>query len=233
LGGALKDGGAAVAIATERNASGIVTELRRMGLDPSVCIRDGSFALLDSTEMLSRFFIDGVLHAELFDRTVGAMMRETRARVKDKPLGAFGDMVGVLWLRGEREAAVELERLWNTLQQRVGFELYCAYPIDVFSRDFCAEELEGVFATHTLVFPSASGADLGRALDRAMDDVLGERAKELRLQMRSHPSHVRTSMPKAEQMILWIRTHAADVADAVIQRTRELYSLGSARVYLR
>lgn len=230
--GALKDGGLGIAIATARSATGILAQLARLGRDPVSAMQGGRFVLHESNEMLSRFFHDGAADAEQFDRTVGAAMREARDRANGAPLRAFGDMVGVLWQRGERDAAVELERLWIGLQKEVGFALFCAYPVDVFSDEFRAEDLGGVFETHTHVFPSASSADLGRVLDRAMDEVLGSQAGDVRSRI-TRGSDVLVPMPKAEQMILWLRTHLPDVAGAIVSRAHELYEIGTPRVYLR
>jgi len=231
--GALKEGGVAVAIATPRSTTGILAQLARMGRDPVTVMQSGELVLLDSAETLSRFFHDGAVDAEQFDRTVGAAVRLAHERANGAPLRAFGDMVGLLWQRGDRQAAVDLERLWNSLQKSLGFALFCTYPIDVFGEEFGAEELKGVFATHTHVFPSASSADLGRVLDRAMDEMLGPQARDVRSRMSTRAGDVLAPMPKAEQTILWLRTHLPDVAAAILNRARELYEMGTPRVYLR
>lgn len=231
--GALKEGGVAVAIATPRSTTGIMAQLARMGRDPVTAMQNGEFVLLESSETLSRFFHNRAVDAEEFDRTVGAAMRTAHERANGRPLRAFGDMVGVLWQRGDRHAAVELERLWNSLQKRLGFALFCTYPVDVFGEEFCAENLEGVFESHSHIFPSASSADLGRVLDRAMDEVLGPQARDVRSRISARTGDSLPPMPKAEQMILGLRTHLPDIAGTVLNRARELYEIGSPRVYLR
>src|SRR6185369_562599 len=45
---------------------------------------------------------------------------------------AFGEMVALLWADGRREAALELEALWNELGANLSFSLLCAYPISAF-----------------------------------------------------------------------------------------------------
>lgn len=146
---------------------------------------------------------------------------------------AYGEMAGELWQRGERAQAIELEQLWNDLQQKLQFAVLCSYPIDVFSADFCEEEVTGVLQQHTHLSPSGSSAELGRVLDRALDDVLGESAAGVRLRIGKPSGEMMPSMPKAEQTVLWLRKHLPQVADPILERARELYDGGSRRVYLR
>lgn len=233
LAGALKRGGIAIAIATPANASAILGQLARMGVDPVDALQQKRLILLESSEMLSRFFSDEAIDAVQFDRSVGAALREAHRRAGEAPLRAFGDMVGVLWQDERRDAAVELERLWNVLQHELGFSLFCGYPIDVFGSEFSPDALEGVLETHTHMLPSGSSAELGRALDLAMDDVLGSDAGSVRARMSSRAPRDGPAMPKPEQIILWLRGHLPEYAETIVQRTRELYEAAAPRMYLR
>lgn len=231
--GALRSGGIAVAIATSRTASGILSQIDRLGVDPTEAMSSGRLVLHESTQMLARFTVAGAVDAQLFDRCVGAEMRQTCERAGNKPVRAFGDMVGVLWQRGDCEQAVALETFWAALQQELDFALFCTYPIDVFAQTYSADALRGVFATHTHVVQAASRADLGRVLDLAMDEVLGPKAAEVRSQIRALPMQPLPPMPKADQMILWMRDHLPEAAEAVLARARELCEGSAPRVYLR
>ena len=50
-------------------------------------------------------------------------------------LRAYGEMVDVLWRRGEKSAALRLEELWNELQARRSFTLLCAYAMGKFYKE--------------------------------------------------------------------------------------------------
>lgn len=223
-----------MAIATPRNTAGILAYLDSMGCETQARVQDGTLVVHDSAQMLARFSNKDVIDAERFHRIVGCEMREAVERAGQAPVRAFGDMVGILWQREERRAAIDLERLWIGLQRELGFALFCAYPIDVFGRDFCADEVSEIFDTHTHVFPSAGSAELGRVLDRAIDEVLGAQAEDVR----SHIAAARNerscvTMPKTEQMILSIRTRLPDCAEAILARARVLYDAASPKVFLR
>lgn len=81
---------------------------------------------LDAQDTLGLFMRDGRPDRELFDRTVGAVVR--RVAAAGRPVHAYGEMVALLWAQGAVRAALELEALWNGLQREVDFTLLCAYP---------------------------------------------------------------------------------------------------------
>lgn len=76
-------------------------------------------------------------------------------RSGDRPVRVFGEMVGVLWLLGERPAAIRLEELWNAALGHLSFSLLCAYPVAGFRNgEPHALALADVASTHGRVIPS-------------------------------------------------------------------------------
>jgi PAS domain S-box-containing protein len=67
-------------------------------------------------------------------------------------LHAFGEMVALLCARGQYEAALQLERLWNELAHRIShsidFSLFCAYPWSLFPSVKVANAFQQVCAEH-------------------------------------------------------------------------------------
>jgi signal transduction histidine kinase len=55
--------------------------------------------------------------------------------------------------RGRHEAAIRLEEMWNELGHRRRFSLYCAYPLDLFTRAEHRAAFAQVCARHTHVLP--------------------------------------------------------------------------------
>jgi DcmR-like sensory protein len=58
----------------------------------------------------------------------------------------YGEMVDVLWRRGDTRAAIQLEMLWNDLANRHDFSLLCGYAMGNFYKD--AEKRE-ICSHHT------------------------------------------------------------------------------------
>jgi hypothetical protein len=88
---------------------------------------EGRLVELDAVATLEQFMRDGAPDADLFDRTVGSLVRDHAA---DGGLRGFGEMVDVLWAAGNAVGALELERLWSGLQEQVSFTLLCAYATE-------------------------------------------------------------------------------------------------------
>jgi hypothetical protein len=107
-------------------------------------------------------------------------------------------MVGVLWEDGQTDAAIRLEECWNKFLHRGGITLFCGYPIDVFANGFQKGYVHDVLCAHSHVLPTGPNGDLGDALHRAIDNVLGARADEVRASMRASIPSSGRAMPEAE-----------------------------------
>ena len=62
---------------------------------------------------------------------------------------------------------------WNGLLRSSNISLFCAYPIDVFGEEFHVENVDALLCAHTHMVPIDD--ELESALNRAMNEVLGER----------------------------------------------------------
>jgi len=93
------------------------------GVDVARARRDGVLTTLDADESLARFLVDGRPDPDLFTAFVASVVPTGGAGVS-----AFGEMVAMLWERGEVAAALELESLWNGVIARHPVRLLCAYP---------------------------------------------------------------------------------------------------------
>ena len=110
----------------------------------------GVYTAMDATDTLSRFMVDDWPDEKLFMKEIGDMIKliakGTRIRI-------YGEMVAVLWARGQYSAAIQLEKLWNKLATQHDFALLCGYR----SSDFEDEKVSlrrDVCACHSNVVPA-------------------------------------------------------------------------------
>jgi len=171
--------------------------------------------LLDHHETLDRFMIDGRPDAARFDASVGAAVRGLYERCGS--LRAYGEMVGTLWSQGKRNAAIALERLWNDLRSRVPFGLYCGYPVDVLEEEFQIGSMRDVLCSHTNMV-SALPHSFEVAMQRAMDDLFGDRGQGMRGLTAANFASLETSIPPAERTILHLRSVFPRYVDDIIGR---------------
>lgn len=70
--------------------------------------------------------INGFPDESLFMNAVSALTKN--ARKDNRNVRAFGEMVALLWAKGDTEATVRLEYLWNKFCEKENLTLFCAYP---------------------------------------------------------------------------------------------------------
>jgi hypothetical protein len=131
----------AVVMATAEHRAGIVTELRARHFDVGSMQAAGDLLLLDASEALANFMVDGMPDADLFNANVTrAIERVCRGR-KDLTIRAYGEMVDILWQAGQDVAAIRLEMLWNKLAMTHDFALLCGYAMGSFYKDASLAEI--------------------------------------------------------------------------------------------
>ena len=145
----LRRGDALVVIATHEHADAITRELTLHGADAVAASPDGRLVVLDARETLDRFLVDGQPDEHLFRDLVGGVLAEAYRRSSSGHVRAFGEMVGLLWVAGERAAATRLEAYWNDLLRGAACSLFCAYPIDIYDNGGDTAGLDAVLGSHT------------------------------------------------------------------------------------
>src|SRR5687768_71384 len=139
-------GEAAVIVATKEHRMAIDELLEATDVDLQELRNDGRYVLMDANESLSRFMVDGEPEPALFSASIGS--RVARAAEAGNGVRIFGEMVALLWDKGNVAAALRLEELWNELAQVHPFSLLCAYPMSGFTD---AQSFRDVCTRHTRV----------------------------------------------------------------------------------
>ncbi len=215
----LQAGEGLVVIATPERRDAFIGEVARLGGDPEAAIADGRFQLYDRDQTLGKICVAGQPNKDRFQTIVGGALEN----VPTERIRAYGEMVGKLWSDGRRAEAILLEQMWNELQTKMTFLLFCSYAIDVFSDEFELSRIDEVLCTHTHLFPGGLDRALDKALNSAMDEVLGERVEGLRSLIKANYRPAWGVVPKPEAVILWLRNNLPDLAEQIIGRAREHY----------
>jgi hypothetical protein len=143
-------------VATPEHWDAIAARLDERDLDAAV--RDGRLTLRDAAATLRTLMHRGVPDPKRFDAAVGALVRQLASA--GTPLRVYGEMVDVLAVQGDFDAARDLEALWNQLGGRTPFVLLCGYAAVSFGDPQSAHALRAICSAHSHVISSA-------------DDVLG------------------------------------------------------------
>ena len=145
----------ALVIATAEHASGLREHLTKRMIDIAAAEETGQLQFLDAADTLAAFMVDGSPDAELFDRQMGAIIEAIRRDNHQAIIRAYGEMVDLLWRRGDPTAAIQVEILWNKLALKYRFALMCGYSMGSFYKQ--TEHVEAIFEQHTdVILPEQS-----------------------------------------------------------------------------
>ncbi len=94
-------------------------------------------------------------------------------------------------------------------------------PIDVLSSHFQGSNVDALLSAHTHLLPV--DVALEDAVSRALDEVLGARAEDIRSLIQANYPPCRAAIPPAESMVLWLRNNLPDSAPEILERARQCY----------
>ena len=221
----LRKGESAIAIATPDHARDFERELSQAGCDVEAAVAERRLLVLDAQQSMARFMTDGRPDWSRFVGTADAAFGQLAAGTGVR---AYGEMVGVLWEAGQYSAAIVLEDYWNRYLRENDFPLFCAYPIDVFDREFQMCGVEALLCDHTHVMSSGAPDVLDRALNRAIGEHIGVDAADIRLRVSESSTPSWATIQPAEATMLWLRTNAPEHADSILDRARQYYKAATA-----
>lgn len=121
----LKAGDSAIVIATPVHVNQLKKGLKALGFDVNKL--QGRIKIFDAEDTLSKFMIDEKPNKVLFDKIIGDLVKQSTG--KGLRVRAFGEMVDILWNKGNESGAIELEKFWNKLVDKRPLYLFCAYKV--------------------------------------------------------------------------------------------------------
>ena len=151
----LSKGEASIVVATCDHMKALEESLAGDGLDLQAARETNLFTAMDAADTLAVFMEDGVPNPEVFAEVLGNVI--DRASAGNRKVRIFGEMVALLWSKGNVTGALRLEDLWNSLAESRHFKLFCAYPTESF-RGRNLAPLRSVCHRHTHVIAAEQTA---------------------------------------------------------------------------
>lgn len=150
---ALQRGDATCLIATEPVRAGVGARLRERGWDLDGSSHGGRHLVVDAGEAIDRFMRDDSPDPDRLAEIAEELdhYRVTAAEGAVSRLSVFGEMAGVLSLRGNSTAALELERTWAQLTHHLPVFTLCGYSTSCFDGEMHSDLFSGVCAEHWAV----------------------------------------------------------------------------------
>jgi signal transduction histidine kinase len=212
IGTGLAAGDACIVVATPAHRVGLDQRLQAVGLDVVAACASEQYVALDAAETLATFMVDGSPEPGRFAEVLG--QRIARATEGRPHVRIFGEMVALLWAAGQHDATFRLEALWNDLQTKHAFVLFCAYPINGFSGEARTHGLSEVCTMHARVIPAESYTMLTDA---------GERLRAIsQLQQKAQSLEAEIAERKAAEAALRRMKDVLEVQVADLRRLHEM-----------
>jgi hypothetical protein len=217
VGNGLRKGEAAIVIARPDHADAFRYALGALGIDLEAALGSGQLRLFDAESTLQRFLHEGMPQWVPFREIVGGVIAETRCQFP--VVRAYGEMVDILWQRGERDAAIRLEEFWNELGKLQTFSLFCAYYLD--NLDAASYSgLDCICKVHSHLIPAREYDSFDERIARASEKVLEPTLARMLLSL-SAMDRPNTQMPLGQATLLWLQKHMPMTAEKVLAEVRE------------
>jgi hypothetical protein len=163
MGVALDLGHAAICIVTPATRKLLEAQLREMGIDVEAVRERGQYVHLDAAATLERILCEGTgPDAGRFGSTIGGLVDRLAAAYAG--VWMFGELAGLLWVRGDQAGALTLEKMWLKFADTHPVCLCVAFPLEALSYPIVVEAIQKVVAEQirTLANNSLLGLSIRR-----------------------------------------------------------------------
>jgi hypothetical protein len=216
------EGEPAILVATATHTNLVLERLATSGWDAKRIDALGLLVSADADATLEQI-MDGALPTDAaFERVIGGVLDELAARFPETRIRVYGEMVDVLCQRGQQNAAVALEELWNRLARTRNFALLCGYRLDVFDRRSQVETLRDVCNLHTHIAPGADADRLAHAVDDALVGVLGAQGAG-QVYSLVGPEIRERRIPPPQLALMWVSENMPMNAERILAAARSRY----------
>ena len=223
----LANGEGVILVSTLPHWNGFGAQLDAEGVDVEAAQQSGQLTVVDADELLPCFMRDAMPDPPVFRRVFGDVLGQARAG-SYPDVRVWGEMVNVLWERGDVAASMNLEDQFDQLGRKSDIAIFCSFLMDNFNGDVHEHMLPRLGTNHSHLIPVDDYARLERAVNDALQETVGPdeaRVLESQLLSRYRPPF---NMPPAQALLLALRQFLPTVAEPVLRRSRELYSASGA-----
>lgn len=220
---ALANGEGVILVPTAAHWEAFRPRLEAEGVDIEAAKDSGQLTVVDSDELLPQFMRDAMPDAPLFLGLAGDVIAQARGGGRYPKVRWWGEMVNVLWERGDVAASMQLEDQFDHLAHEHEIAIFCSFVMDNFDGDVHARMIPRLGQNHSHLIPVEDYARLERAVTDALRETVGSdeaRVIEEKL-LPQYPSPFQ--MPRSQALLLALREALPVVADAVLSRSRKLY----------
>jgi hypothetical protein len=226
-GAALANGEGVILVPTAEHWNAFRPRLEAEGVNVKDAQDSGQLTIVDADELLPRFMQKALPDAPMFLGLAGEIVARTRGAGRFSKVRWWGEMVNVLWERGDVAASMNLEDLFDRVAHEQDIAIFCSFVMDNFNGEIHTHMLPRLGENHSHLIPVEDYARLERAVANALRETVG--ADEARV-IESHllsRYQAPLKMPRAQALLLALRQVMPTVAAPVLKRSRDLYTVSA------
>jgi hypothetical protein len=220
---AIANGEGVILVPTVAHWEAFRPRLEAEGVDVAAAQEGGQLTIVDADELLPQFMRDAMPDAPVFLGLAEEVISKARGGGRYSKVRWWGEMVNVLWERGDVAASMELEDQFDRLAHEHEIAIFCSFVMDNFNGQVHSRMLPRLGKNHSHLIPVEDYARLERAVSSALRETVGaDEARVLEEQLLSRQFSP-FQMPRSQALLLALRETLPLVADAVLTRSRTLY----------
>jgi MEDS: MEthanogen/methylotroph, DcmR Sensory domain len=221
---ALQHGEGLILVPTPSHWEAFRPRLEAEGVDVAAALRQGQLSVVDADELLPRFMRDAMPDAPLFLGLAGEVIARARGGNRYPKVRWWGEMVNVLWERGDAEASMGLEDLFHQLAHQEDIAIFCSFLMDSFDGDVHTRMLPRLGQNHSHLIPVEDYVRLERAVAEALRHIVGPVDAGVLEKALAGGYKTPLNMPRSQLLLLALREVLPHLADDVVSRTRAIYA---------
>ncbi len=220
---AIANGEGVILVPTIAHWDAFRPRLESEGVDVKAAESRGQLTIVDADNLLPTFMHGGMPESPVFLGLAANVITKARGDGRYPKVRWWGEMVNILWERGDVAASMNLEDLFDQLAHEHDIAIFCSFLMDNFDGDVHARMLPRLGENHSHLIPVEDYARLERAVSEALRETVGpDESRVLEGQLLSrYPGPL--DMPRSQALLLALRQTLPLVADDVLRRSRTLY----------
>src|SRR5271156_474228 len=224
---ALANGEGVILVPTVAHWDAFRPRLEAEGVDVKAAVKRGQLTIVDADNLLPTFMRNGMPDSPVFVGLAANVISRARGEGRYPKVRWWGEMVNILWERGDVAASMSLEDQFDQLAHEQDVAIFCSFLMDNFDGDVHARMLPRLGENHSHLIPVEDYARLERAVFDALRDTVGpDESRVLEGQLLSRYPGL-FHMPRSRALLLALRQTLPLVADDVLHRSRNLYQAAS------
>jgi MEDS: MEthanogen/methylotroph, DcmR Sensory domain len=220
---AIANGEGVILVPTVAHWDAFRPRLESEGVDVKAAESRGQLTIVDADNLLPTFMHGGMPDSPVFLGLAANVIAQARGDGRYPVVRWWGEMVNILWERGDVAASMNLEDLFDQLAHEHDIAIFCSFVMDNFNGDVHARMLPRLGENHSHLIPVEDYARLERAVSDALRETVGpDESRVLEGQLLSRYA-APFQMPRSQALLLALRQTLPMVADDVLRRSRALY----------